>query len=192
MIKGHKHSEESRMKMSASLKGRISPMAGKHLSDETKQKLREYNLSHNVKPPVFTGHTEATKKKMSETRKDKKYWSHLPNMKGKIMGEEQKRKIGLANSISLRGEKCIWWKGGITNSPYTIDWTMTLKRSIRERDHYQCQLCGKEQEDKALSVHHIDYDKYNCDPKNLIALCVSCHAKTNHHREKWIEYFKTI
>ena len=38
--------------------------------------------------------------------------------------------------------------------------------------------------------NHIDYDKDNLDPKNLISLCKSCHMKTNHNRAYWINYFK--
>lgn len=81
------------------------------------------------------------------------------------------------------------WRGGTSFEPYSIDWTETLRRSIRERDHYQCQMCGQSQGDRVLDVHHIDYDKKNCDSSNLVTLCRKCHMKTNHYKEKWIEYF---
>jgi hypothetical protein len=68
---------------------------------------------------------------------------------------------------------------------YSINWTDTLKKAIRERDHYVCQLCLK----NGWVVHHIDYDKKNCDPKNLITLCRKCHAKTNYNRNIWIRVF---
>lgn len=38
-------------------------------------------------------------------------------------------------------------------------------------------------------VHHIDYNKLNCNPNNLITLCKSCHMKTNFNREYWLDYF---
>jgi len=41
-------------------------------------------------------------------------------------------------------------------------------------------------------VHHIDYDKKNCDPENLITLCKNCHPKTNSNRGDWIEFFAKI
>ena len=78
------------------------------------------------------------------------------------------------------------WNGGSSFEPYSIDWTKTLKRSIRERDHYTCQVCGKE---PATSVHHIDYNKKNSNPDNLVTLCRSCHTKTNYNRNNWIKYF---
>ena len=89
------------------------------------------------------------------------------------------------NSEKQKGEKNHRWLGGKSFEPYTVNWTDTLKKSIRERDHYTCQIClgcGD-------NVHHIDYDKKNCNPDNLITLCVSCHAKTNIHRKYWKEYF---
>lgn len=93
-------------------------------------------------------------------------------------------------AISKMGDKNPAWCGGMsTPQPYTTDWTMTLKRSIRERDNYTCGICGKQQEDITFAVHHIDYVKENCNPTNLITLCSSCHSKTNHNREFWLDYF---
>lgn len=103
---------------------------------------------------------------------------------GKKMSDETKIKIGLAN----KGEKCNFWRGGKSYEIYPVNWTNSLKIAIRERDHYQCQVCGEKQGDKTHSVHHIDYDKKNCNPDNLITLCKHCHSKTNHNREYWIKY----
>lgn len=61
--------------------------------------------------------------------------------------------------------------------------------TIRKWDQYTCQICGKE---PAICVHHIDYDKLNCDPKNLITLCRKCHTKTNYNREYWENYFNNL
>jgi hypothetical protein len=85
-----------------------------------------------------------------------------------------------------KGKLCPAWKGGLSFEPYTTDWTKTLKHSIRERDHFVCQICYK----NGWYVHHINYDKKNCNPDNLITLCHSCHTKTNHNRNYWINYFK--
>jgi len=78
------------------------------------------------------------------------------------------------------------WKGGLSFKPYSIDWTYTLKKSIRERDHYICQLCFKD----GFPVHHIDYNKGNCNPDNLITLCHRCNSIVNFNREKWSIFFK--
>ncbi len=60
-----------------------------------------------------------------------------------------------------------------------------LKHLIKRRDNYTCRLCNDKTKNQDLHVHHIDYDKQNNDPKNLISLCNICHPKTNYNREKW-------
>jgi len=77
------------------------------------------------------------------------------------------------------------WQGGISFEPYSVDWVDTLKRSIRERYKYICQICNS----YGNNIHHVDYNKKNCNPSNLICLCRSCHCKTNFDREKWTKYF---
>lgn len=92
----------------------------------------------------------------------------------------------------MKKEKNPNWRGGLSFFPYSVDWTKTLKRSIRERDKYICQLCGASQGNREFSVHHIDYDKKNCNPRNLITLCLKCHLKTNFNRDYWKQYFKQV
>ncbi len=124
---------------------------------------------------------------------------HVPWCAGKKLSKEHKKHIGEAGlgrycsdetrikiSLKMRGDKNGRWRGGISYEPYSADWTNTLKRSIRERDKYTCLICKKE---PAVVVHHIDYNKKNCDPDNLITLCRKCHPKTNSNREQWISYF---
>ena len=129
-------------------------------------------------------------------------------LKGRILTEEWKRKIGLANkgrkkppfteeakrkmSEAHKGNKNPNWNNGSSFEPYSLDWTETLRRSIRERDKYICQLCGKLQGDRAHSVHHIDYNKINCNPDNLISLCAYCNSKVNKNRNYWTDYFRNL
>lgn len=96
------------------------------------------------------------------------------------------RKVGFIGSFNPA------WIGGNSFEPYPTEWRRTLKVAIRERDNYTCQLCGISQEKngRLLDVHHIDYNKDNLNESNLVSLCHSCHAKTNHNREHWQEYFR--
>ncbi len=87
--------------------------------------------------------------------------------------------------------------GGLSFEPYGFEFNEKLKALIRKRDNYICQLCGRHEgentgKQKNHSVHHIDYDKYNNDPMNLISLCLEngCHSKTNFNREYWMGVFK--
>lgn len=68
---------------------------------------------------------------------------------------------------------------------YPCGWNHSFKESVRQRDGYICALCGGVDNDVALSVHHIDYNRDNLDPTNLISLCRSCHTKTNGKRYLW-------
>jgi 5-methylcytosine-specific restriction endonuclease McrA len=73
----------------------------------------------------------------------------------------------------------------IRTQPYPIGWDSRISRAIRRRDNYACQLCGLIGGKRAHPVHHIDYQKTNCDPRNLITLCRSCHGITNGDRPYW-------
>ena len=84
------------------------------------------------------------------------------------------------------------WQGGGSFEPYPLGWTRKLRKHIRKRDNYICQICGRsELENKRkLSVHHVDYNKNNLNPLNLISLCVVCHSKVNYNRKDWTMRFK--
>jgi hypothetical protein len=117
-------------------------------------------------------HSEETKKKISLTIKKQYKNGRIAWIKGK-------------ERLDIKGDKNPAWNGGSSFEPYSIDWTDTLKRSIRERDHYICQLCSQ----YGNYVHHIDYNKKNCNPSNLITLCVGCNSKVNKNRNYWLNYF---
>ena len=90
------------------------------------------------------------------------------------------------------------WQEGISFEPYTREFNVSLKESIRKRDNYECKYCGKTEKqeiietNKVLSVHHIDYDKQNCNDINLISLCISCNVKANKNRDFWFAYFTEV
>ena len=78
---------------------------------------------------------------------------------------------------------------------YTEDWP-TIRLSIYKRDKWICGVCNEKcvphnHPDTLhwICCHHTDYDKLNNDHKNLITLCLSCHARTNYDRREWREYF---
>ena len=175
-----KHSEETKKKISESLKGENHPFYGKH-------------------------HTEETKQKMSEARK--KYLEEYPEalkgrnnpMFGKHHSEETKQKISESLKGKLAGENNPNWKGGISFEPYCPKFNEKLKEQIRKQFDYKCFLCGKTQDEQInemksqgkrpykLHIHHVDFDKeQGCNGKEwmLVPLCLSCHAWTNYNREE--------
>ena len=137
--------------------------------------------------------SKKTRKKQSVAKKKNptNYWL---GKKRPPTSEETKRKLSESlkkNCVVYCGEASPCWRGGISREPYSFDFTKELKELIRKRDNYKCQECQRRQEEhfRQLSVHHIDYNKKNSDPKNLITLCTCCHGKTNYARKYWIAYF---
>ncbi len=137
------------------------------------------------------------------TEKQLKYWERLRGNKnnlGKHWKVKDTSNLKINNTsfkkghkpFPLNGEKHWNWQGGLSFKPYTTDWTITLRKSIRERDHYICSMCKLPQGEEALHVHHIDYNKTNCNPDNLISLHRGCHVKTNTNRDYWTNYFLKI
>lgn len=81
------------------------------------------------------------------------------------------------------------WMGGISKEPYCVDWTKEYKEYIKERDGNTClnPYCFSKNPND-LVVHHIDYNKKNCDQSNLITLCRVCNNMANKDRG-WHEYW---
>jgi DNA-directed RNA polymerase subunit RPC12/RpoP len=91
-------------------------------------------------------------------------------------------------------------KGG-TGTPYENEkydkgvFNENLKESIRQRDDFKCQNCGMTEEEhlivigRVLDVHHIDYNKENCNEDNLITACNSCNSRANVNRSYWKEFY---
>lgn len=76
------------------------------------------------------------------------------------------------------GPKNPAWKGGVADWDYAAGWKV-IARQIRDRDEWTCQDCGEQRTrwGRSLHVHHIDGDKLNNDPGNLISLCAGCHRQ---------------
>lgn len=87
------------------------------------------------------------------------------------------------------------WQNGLDAEKYKDGFNDDLRERIRFRDRFTCQICGKKQKrgDRyKWDIHHIDYNKDNHSPKNLVALCHPCHITTNYDRPKWIEFFAKL
>lgn len=107
---------------------------------------------------------------------------------GRKLSKEHKKKIIEYMKKYRNGENNPNWKGGKSFEPYTPEFTEKLKMRIRKRDNYICQICNR----YGNAIHHIDYDKTNCDFNNLITLCKSCNSKVNSKRNYWNNYLKEI
>lgn len=184
-------------KVRKDMHGKNNHFYGKHHSEETKNKIRETLQQNNpdkikkVKVKVkirrrkqpFSGrkHTEESKRKMSEAQSGKNH-----PMYGKKHSLETKMKL---RTLGL-GENNPRYIDGRSKNKYCFRFK-ELNPIIKRRDNYTCQLCGKVASDSSTRsqvVHHIHFDKENCDP-DLITSCVSCNGKVNFAREYYEEYF---
>lgn len=133
-------------------------------------------------------HTTDWKKELSKRVKGNKNPAKKLEVREKIRKYNIGKKYSKETNIKkghLR-EKNPNWRGGISFLPYTKDFNKKLKELIKERDKYICQVC----KNKGNYIHHINYDKEDCRPENLITLCNSCHCKTNYNRKKWRKFFE--
>jgi hypothetical protein len=112
---------------------------------------------------------------------------------GKPITDEHKRKISISKLGKQCKEKNPNWKGGISDFPYCEIWRdKDYKMTIMERDGHICKnpLCNGNS--KKLCLHHIDYNKLNCQPKNLITICFSCNSRANFDRDFWEAFYKKM
>jgi len=201
---GKRHTNETK-----SLIGKTnSKHTGWNHTDETKKKIGETRRQRKIPTsnPFKKGHVPWNKgKKLSPLSEEQKLLISA-NSKGhkkpkgfgakiaeankqRIVLDETRKKQSIARKGLLVGEKNPAWAGGISFKKYGRGWTKTLKEAIRKRDGYECQVCGISQNGQKHDVHHIDYEKKNLEPVNLITLCRACHLRTNWERDSWIEFF---
>ena len=99
--------------------------------------------------------------------------------------------------VHLYGDLSPTFIDGRSYLPYTTEFNSELREFIRKRDAYTCQNpeCNMTEEEhlivygRVLHVHHIDYDKQNCQESNLISLCVSCNVRANSNRKYWQDIY---
>lgn len=96
------------------------------------------------------------------------------------------------------GKNCCLYIHGNSYQLYPSKFSSKLRQFIRKRDNFTCQKCGLtniqslNKFNEILHVHHIDYNKENCDENNLITLCCTCNIKANFNIDYWYAYYTYI
>lgn len=183
--KGKQHSEETKQKIRETMKGtRIGvnhPRYGMHHSEETKKKISSSNLG------MRRHWNEESKKKLSISKSGK----NNPLFEKKLP-EELKIKMGM---YSRNLERAPNWQGGISFEPYCPKFNKEFKERVRAFFGYKCVECGLSEGEKKLAIHHVNFNKMSCCDSTkplFVALCASCHAKTNGNRQYWEKHFTEI
>jgi len=169
-------------KLRRSFKGENNPFYRKHHTKESKEKMgvKKGTIPWNKNKNNI--YSKKTLQKMRDAKKDYIPWNKDEN----IFTDERIKKY-------IRyGEKSNWYIHGNAYEPYGSEFNNSFKKQIRTRDNYICQICNTKENGKHLDVHHIDYNKKNNKPDNLISLCHPCHGKTNTNRNKWKNLLQQI
>jgi len=61
---------------------------------------------------------------------------------------------------------------------YPPEWTKEFRNQLRNEFSNKCERCGHKHDvarGYALTVHHLDNNKSNCERWNLAVLCQRCH-----------------
>jgi hypothetical protein len=177
-LKGHSgHTPEDRKKQASSLR--------KHVRSEWHCK----NLSTSQFGRITTPETS---KKLSISHTGLiRTPTHCKNISLALLGKPKSFGARWNMAKAQMGSLNHLWRGGTSFLPYNLDWTDLLRKQIKERDGCVCQNPLCKNGSKLLQVHHIDYNKKNNDPKNLITLCGSCHGKTTSgNREYWTKFYQ--
>lgn len=182
--KGKPKSEESKRKVSASLKamwtderrtelslkcrGEGNPFYGKTHSLETMERLRAANIGRV--------HSAEHREKVSK--------SLLGNQRAK--GNHFSLTMEQCNAISKRqiGSTNSCWRGGATSEHARIRSSaqyVAWRNSVYERDNYTCQDCGMR--GGYLHAHHVkpfsSYPELRFEVSNGLTLCADCHKFTD-------------
>lgn len=119
-----------------------------------------------------------------------------PTRKGVKVSPETIKKMSLArlaNPIRCAGEKCHFWRGGISKlqqhglrvTPGYRQWI----KDVHKKFNYTCQLCAYrpgDGEHRKLHAHHVfsymklrhtDFERYITDVRNGLTVCANCHRR---------------
>lgn len=158
------HSEETKLKISKTLKGI-------KLSEEHKRKISETHKKKGTRPPnTIKGIGGPNFKEVQ-----KKAWL-------KNRGLKQSLETRMKKSLSVRGNKSYAWKGGITSENKTIRASIEFclwREAVFSRDDWTCRCCGER--GKILHSHHIknfsQFKKLRFIIDNGITFCRKCHRE---------------
>ena len=98
-----------------------------------------------------------------------------------VLSEETRRRMSAAKQGIPRDE----WCGYANEQKYCHNFNSSCREQNRDKYDHQCFLCGKHEDDenRKLSVHHVDMNKdqgCNGHEWKLVPLCHACHARVHH------------
>ena len=162
---------------------------GKTLPEETKLKI-SLALKGRIPSNLVSLHTdkEILKRKGLSLVGNKNSVGFAPPNKGKLTSEEVKKKL----SEAKKGDKNYNWQGGISSekSIFSIsrEWR-DLKKIVIKRDKC-CLLCGEPYKYFTHDGHHIipfGVVEERLNPLNIMLICKRCHSVVHSKQYKFIQ-----
>lgn len=166
---GRKVSKETCKKLSNRLKGRKA-------TDEARKNM---SIAQTGRKPV----SDETRRKLS-----------IANS-GKKRSKVSCRNISLGLMGKYVGPLASNWRGGVSKDPYCDIWKdREYKKDLRARDGHKCQNpeCWGNCNHLPLHIHHINYNKEDCNPWNLITVCMGCNSRANTNMKYWENLYQGI
>lgn len=162
---------------------------GKVLLQATKQKISDTNKRIGKRPPVQWGRVKSSKELaiISAAHKGKKISKEVREKISKsLTGYKHTKETKKKMADNHKGEKCIFWRGGITPVSMQIRMSPEYKLwriSVFARDNYTCQIC--KEVGGILNAHHIksfsQYPELRFEKLNGITMCRECHKRTDNY-----------
>lgn len=161
-----------------------------YCAGQTKPKIDEIKVSFSNEGYELLSTTYQTNKTLLKYRCPKGHKHSISWLKWK-QGRRCRKCSYISRGLLKSGPNSCWWKGGISCEPYCQDWTKEYKEYIKERDGYICLNPGCRSISR-LVVHHIDYNKKDCSPQNLITVCNVCNLSANHNRGWYTFWYQAV
>lgn len=159
------------------------------LTDKQKKKHSIKMKEYYKKQEVCITDEQKDKQRKTRSIKMTNYYDRVKKNKNikKIAGFQNGNKT---KSQFKKGKENPNYIDGRKYFNYPEEFNNELKIKILKRDNFKCKWCNTDDNCKGkLSVHHIDYNKKNCNPDNLITLCMKHNSKANFNRDYYKKYF---
>lgn len=167
---------------------------GKHLSEETKEKISKKRLGKKLSKETIEKIRIANTGKKRSIESKLKYSLALKGLKKSL---EHVKNMSLSRknkpNYSCRGSKSYFWKGGITKTNRIIRNSIEYRlwrESVFKRDNWTCVWCGIR--GGRLEADHIKpfslFPELRFAIDNGRTLCKECHKKTDTYLNKMLKY----
>lgn len=213
-----KHTPEFKAMMSEKMKGNTFALGSKHTdewkearSKATRGKTGEWNHTEETRRKISDAQRGKKRKPLSEEHKHKirdALTGRISPNRGvprpqHVIDRVREANLGKKATLELRIKlSCVHkgipieeWDGFGWAGDYCEKFDNPFRERVRNFFGRRCVNCGKLESDnngRKLAVHHVTYDKQTCchNGKPLfVALCTSCHGKTQKQREHWKQRF---